>query len=201
MSYVPFQILISPAQGRKLVTGGAITVKHGHAGHGHSIYLTKTQVRKIQTSHSKGKGCRISMSEKQLKHNIKHGAGFLDFFKKVGNTVANVAQKIAPIAQKGLQLAAPALRPLADQALGLAGKTVGNFVGKFNPQLGAIAEMGVNKLGNAGLSKAGLGVKRGRKKGGSVMRISKTAVMPHGFDFNTPKGGSFSSIGRGAISY
>ena len=87
----------------------------------HTIFLTKTQINKLENARERGKGLTIRMSSRQLKENVKTQGGFL------GALLGTAARLAGPAL---LGLAKKAIPALATGALsGLASTGVSNLFG------------------------------------------------------------------------
>lgn len=137
MSYHQTALDLTPAQMKKLRMGDKIRLKASQMTGSVPVFLTSTQVKKMNKAKLEGKGMDLSMSGSQMKHHVQHGSGFWSdigsFFKDAGNRV--LSDVVKPIA--------------SDVALPLA-KTV----------LTNLAQKGADKLTS---KLSGNGVKRGRK--------------------------------------
>ena len=67
----------------------------------HTIFLTKTQINKLENARDRGKGLTIRMSSKQLKHNIKTQGGFLGALLGTAARLAGLAKKAVPALATG----------------------------------------------------------------------------------------------------
>ena len=87
----------------------------------YTIFLTKSQINKLENARDLGKGITIRMSSKQLKHNVKTQGGFL------GALLGTAARVAGPVL---MGLAKKALPSLATGALsGLASTGISKLFG------------------------------------------------------------------------
>ena len=88
-------VKLTKAQAQSLAKGQTIRLSHGSLHGPHEVHLTKTQLKKMQRSHANRVGTEIKLSGAQLRHNYKHGAGFLDMLK---TAATGAAKALAPMA-------------------------------------------------------------------------------------------------------
>jgi hypothetical protein len=116
---IPVKLDLSPAQIRKLQSGGAIQIKHGSIGAGNVYNLNEDTVKKLVKALKSQKGTRINMQDDELE-----GSGLGKKFKKamksakkevkkakVGKHVAKTLNKI----DKVLEVATPIVATMAPQ--------------------------------------------------------------------------------------
>ncbi len=100
-SYTLEKINLSPAQVTKLIKGDTVRLSNQIDGNV-PVYLTSTQVKKLATARSKGVGCELRLSTKQIQYMRKHGTGFMDFLGGILDVVKPAAgtflNALAPVA-------------------------------------------------------------------------------------------------------
>lgn len=144
MVYHQHGMHVSKVQARKLIKGQGIKVTHRNIKGGQSIYLTKTQLNKMTRAHASGKGAMLRLSSGQIKHNAKHGAGFLSF---LGSALSNpLVQDVAKIGiNYGLnKMQGRGARPAPRKRT--TGKGFLSSLGKFlsNDTVQSIGKAGIN---------------------------------------------------------
>ena len=146
MAFIPIQCSITADQAKKLLSGQTSVLRREQCNGGpHVLYLTQSQKDRLH----KQNGIKLQFSKTQLKHNMKHGKGFWDIFKKGAKAVLPV------LAEKGSKF-------LGDKAE----KLLSN-IPVVGPVLGQLANQGIQAGAQAGsdalVNKIGDGVGRRRK--------------------------------------
>lgn len=86
MTYESILLNLSDKQYTNLAHGLPIQVSFDQVGTGHTVWLTKSQMKKLMKNSSLGKGSKIALSQSAIKYNVAHGSGrFGDFMKKAWN--------------------------------------------------------------------------------------------------------------------
>lgn len=101
VEYVQRKVTLSKGQAEKLVKGKKVRLTHrALSGGAQTVYLTGQQNRKVETRLKRGTGADIGpFSAAQLSHNVQHGSGFFDSFKKAATGA------LKDLAKEGLKLA------------------------------------------------------------------------------------------------
>ncbi len=172
MVYHPVRCALSDHQRKRLSHGGVVALKKAQLGHGdHIMHLTSHQYNRMHKEH--GGGIRLHFSGAQLKHNVKHGKGFLSFFKNVGNKIADTAKSSLPalkqIAQLGLKVGTPLLTKAAASALN-----------SYAPGLGTVAGPLLDQAGEYGANAASDAIGSGIRKKRAYHRKGKGLYLPGG---------------------
>lgn len=179
----PHSLNISPAQVKKLLKGGAISVKPSHfvEGGGFKFMAMPQSARRIATSLRKNKGLRLALKqgEELLDKEggkINLGKAFKSIGKALGskqarNIYREIGKEALPVVKKTLKSALPAV-----------GAAVSAYTG--NPMLGAL----VSKAGDTGLD-VGFkqidkvaGIKRGKKNIKAIDDVSRMLKGPTAID-------------------
>lgn len=149
MKTIEHSIMASPAQLKKLLSGGAITLKPGQIGEGpHLLSVMPNTARRIQTAMRKGKGVRVSLK----KGETIGGSAVSDFFNKAGNTLKNT---FTP--ELGKDIARAAIDVGTSTVLPAAGAALGSVAG--NPFLGEVAGAAAGTALNQFAATKGYGLK------------------------------------------
>ena len=118
--YFEYGVKLSDNQKRSLASAMnsksplTLRLKHGNLSGNDELMLTKTQLKRIQTSLNNGTGADIKISKTQIRKVAKQGGSLF-------STLASLGARVLPYAVKGLTKAAPALATSAISALGSLG--------------------------------------------------------------------------------
>lgn len=180
--YQPHALVLSMAQKRKLAKGHAVRLKHAHLGFTKStnmtpVYLTMSQLRKLENAHRNNRGADIQFSSGQQR--TMHGRGFFgDLWRGIKSVGSKAAQIVKPVAQMALPFLRERVLPraqaygenLLEQNIIPALERRGNLAAE---RLANRIEGGVNTGLNAvdtGLERVGLGLRKPRGRRGGSMR-------------------------------
>lgn len=158
---IPHNLDLTREQCKRLASGKCVMMKHSHLSGGNvTTLLTPRQAMRIAKMHSQGKGMRLNMSERQVRHNQMHGGGWFDSIKNAAKGAINVVKG------KAEELARNHGQALINKGAELAQKHLGDRVGidvaSHVQNYGNKAlEHGI-AAGHAQLAKRGYGVGRGR---------------------------------------
>jgi len=164
---------LSKPQLSKLLRGKPVRVKLGSS---HQINVSAEQKKKLASAHKKGKASTLTFDPYQVQmHGGMKGKGMFDFLDPNKNGVADAFKPVTePIREtftpdlgrqiakeaiyKGLPIAGATLGGIAGAEFGPVGSMAGSYAG------GEAGRMTANKIGEL----SGLGVRRGRPKGGAL---------------------------------
>jgi hypothetical protein len=91
-SYHQHSFKLSPLQLRKLKAGNKIRLQNSALDGSNVLFLTATQMNKLNKAKKAGKGMELMLSGSQLSHNIKHGGSIWgDIFSKVKDGLSSAA--------------------------------------------------------------------------------------------------------------
>lgn len=138
--YHKCQISLSKPQLSKLCKGGGVRVSNKDLSGPHTVHLTKRQCNKIAKCKRLKTGLVLKMSEKQVRHNVRHGG-----------SLADIIRQLAPYAKTALKTIAPYA---IDQISGVAKRKYG----KAAPIIEGLSELVKKRI-------SGLGRKPRVKKG------------------------------------
>lgn len=96
--YQLYGLLLSPGQLKSLGKGKTIRVPHKNLEGPNRLHLTQRQVDRIKKRKRDKSGMNLSLSDTQIKHDIKHGGSLADLLKKLGPLAKTAAKALAPIA-------------------------------------------------------------------------------------------------------
>jgi hypothetical protein len=191
MKSIEHSITASPAQLKKLLSGGAITLKPGQIGDGpHLLSVMPNTARRIQTAMRKGKGVRVSLK----KGETIGGNAATDFFNKAGNTLKNT---FTP--SLGKDIARAAIDVGTSTVLPAAGAALGSVAG--NPFLGEVAGAAAGSALNQYAATKGYGLKSKKSGYGNPMISSNAVVLRKYGSQKEQKGkGVFKTLNKIGIS-
>ena len=145
-----FGVKCSPAQMRKLKSGGAVTLNRTHFQDGspHRIMVMPNTGRRIMTAMKKDKGVRIALKPEEDVMAMTEGgaismrgAGFKKAMKKTGSVIKKGFETPAgrAIAKELIKIGTEQVLPAAGSALsmalgdptGMSGEMVGNIAGDY----------------------------------------------------------------------
>jgi len=163
MQLHPIHLDLDKKQMLRVAKGHRVRVLHSQIGKGHVVHVPKKLHTKALKAHAERKGFNLQLTVPELK---AQGAGFLDKLKEAGSWLKkNVfdqplyKEKVAPIIRTALKEG--------------VNRGVSTFAGPFAPELGALANKGVDLVG----SKTGaFGIKRVKKSGGRLVKGSASAI-------------------------
>jgi hypothetical protein len=160
-----FGVCCSPAQMRKLKSGGAVTLKRSHFQDGspHRIMVMPNTARRIQTAMRKDKGVRIALKpEEDVVAMTEGGAismkgeGLKKALKKTGSVIKKgfetpegraIAKQLINIGTKQiLPAAGSALSIAMGDPTGMSGQFVGNLAGDAIDKAAAKRGYGLKKI-------------------------------------------------------
>lgn len=165
------RVNLTPAQVKKMLSGGAVTLKpssFSDAG-SHSLMLMPQSARKVATSVRKGKGLRVSLKGRECLEGCSSDGeiegGKLNLakaFKTVGKVLGS--KKAIKIYKDVGRTAMPIAKKALDKALPALAKGVATYIGQ--PQLAPVIEAGAKVGVDAGYAKAAkeAGVKNPKSK-------------------------------------
>lgn len=85
---------LSAAQMQKLAAGRAIRLKAAQLTGSDHVFLTETQIKRLQKAQAAGKGADLQLSNVQVEYNSIHGSGrFGDWLRGAWNTVKDTGKK------------------------------------------------------------------------------------------------------------
>lgn len=125
--YTPHNIHFTRNNVKKIASGGCISIGKGHLTGEHRVFLTKPQEAKLIRAREQGTGFPLNFSPRQLNHHIKHGGGFWDKLKSIGNKVIDVVKPhLGKVIDKVGDLAHKHGSALIGKAAGHLGKHIGH---------------------------------------------------------------------------
>lgn len=145
---------LSPTQASKLMRGHPVRVKKGMS---HKIHMRPDQIKKLHSSHMKGKGTTLIMDPYQIDMNRETLGGALSL-KKIGRTI-----------KKGLETGfnkyvKPEIRPALHRALDTGVSALTSYVPELAPVSHSLHSLGSHAIDTAG-AHYGFGLKkRGRPR-------------------------------------
>lgn len=170
---------LSKDQAKKLAKGERIRIKHADLHGPQHVYLTKSQLNKVHKHIKDRTGMTLHLSQRQIKHAIKHGSGIF------GDLIKKAVGAIAPIALDGLSgLAKNKIASMTGNGIrkkrrgkGLLGNLLKKAVGAIAPiALDGLSGLAKDKIASAtsgsGINTffgSGKRVGRKRKQGGSFI--------------------------------
>lgn len=145
---------LSPTQASKLMRGHPVRVKKGMS---HKIHMRPDQIKKLHSSHMKGKGTTLVLDPYQIDLNRETLGGALSL-KKVGRMI-----------KQGLQTGfdkyvKPQIRPALHSALDTGVSALTSYVPALAPMSHNIHELGTHAINTAG-EHFGFGVRKHRRPG------------------------------------
>jgi len=138
-NYTPHGFTLSLPQVKKLSSGLTVRISKNKLQGDKSVFLTVSQLKRVQKSLQNGTGMDLKLSNAQLKYNVKHGFGIWDSIKNAGKYVYNKLREpaldlIKDQGKKYLQTKVyPRLQNKSDQLLSKADQ----FVDKNLKKIGA----------------------------------------------------------------
>ena len=138
-NYTKHGVKLSAYQKARIRNGHAVRLTHSALEGPDMVYLTKSQMSKLQRAEKAGKGAQISLSADQIEYGKINGSGIFSTAKSVAKRVGNFALPVV--------------------------KSVGRKLGEI--ALSRLEKKAVSKgeeLLDRGLSRFGAGVRRGRSK-------------------------------------
>lgn len=113
----------------------SVHLKHHHLRGPHAVFLTKSQLARLNKSREGGKkeGYILRLSHAQIKHHLKHGGGIWDSIKKgVGKVIEKVKPIVKEHAHKAVEHLAKYAKPHIDAAIGNLAARAGEHIGHGN---------------------------------------------------------------------
>ncbi len=111
--YHGYGVNLSRAQVSSLGRGATVRLKHGDLAGQDKVYLTQTQITRMNRCRAANKGCDLKLSNAQLRHHVQHGGSILDTLKSFGKTVFN--EVVKPIASNVVKMALPRVQKRGEQ--------------------------------------------------------------------------------------
>jgi len=180
MMLSPLPVSLSPAQKRKLMTGGAVTLKPSQFSEDAANYILKVMpntVRRVATAMKKDKGVRVLLKAGEDMLDTKTGGSVLGDIKK---GFKQLGRELKPV---GKQVASTLIRqgiPAVSSALGsAAASTAATAVGQ--PELAPIAGIVGARAGRYGGQKLARLVSR--KTGYGTRLLDQKVSAREGIDF------------------
>ena len=106
--YYSYNVSLSENQKAKLAKAlmnrSAITIRlsNNELNGGDQLFLTKTQIKKIQKAKTLGKGVEIKISKTQIRHVVKKGGSIFTTLMSLGTKMLPMATNLASKALSGL---------------------------------------------------------------------------------------------------
>jgi hypothetical protein len=158
---------LSPTQAKKLMSGSPVRVKKGPH---HKIHMRADQIKKLNSSHMKGKGTTLMMDPYQIDMNRETLGGALSM-KKVGRVLKKGFDKYVK----------PQIRPLLHQALNKGVEALTAYAPETMPIASSLHNIGSHAIDTAG-THYGFGLKKsvGRPKKAPRKKLSMVNPLMSG---------------------
>ena len=137
---------LSPTQARKLMSGHPVRVKKGPH---HKLHMRPDQIKKLHSSHMKGKGTTLIMDPYQIDLNKETLGGALSL-KDVGRVLKHGFDKYVR----------PQIRPMLHEALNTGVEALSTYAPATAPFASHLREMGSHAINKAG-EHYGFGLRKG----------------------------------------
>lgn len=141
MEHVSVPLNLTHNQGKKLVKGKPIQLKHHQLFQGpHLVVMQLHKAKTLHKAHKSGKGSRLHLSPQEIEMS---GAGLGDFFKKIGEFYTQkIKPYVAPLLKQGVS-------SLADFGVNAAKTAAPMFAPEIQSLSDRYKDVAVSKLGQA----------------------------------------------------
>jgi hypothetical protein len=161
MVYQLYGLSLTKNQVKSLGDGLTVKLAHKNLSGSHPVYLTTTQLNKINKALSTGKGVTLKMSMAQLKHAHRHGGSIFSTLKNWGNKFVSAIKPVMSYVNN--TFVRPNASRLKDAGMQMARDVI---VPRLQSRLNGLVNQGVDRAGqyvDQGLRSVGAGVKKKSK--------------------------------------